>query len=995
MKKIISVLLAAGMAMSLLPVGYADFRDVEKSEAIDVVCGIGLMEGYADGTFLPDNNLTRAEFAQIAAGIYRYGEEDDAVSEWKQNFFEGVFDETELIPPEVMNEENSELFWDVGSQNEAYDAIKLVYEKGIMVGLGDGSFAPEGNVTVEQVLKVIMSMMGYGKQAAIYGGYPNGYTAVASEVGITDGINDFTKYATREDIAKILYNALDVPLMQLRIKGTEMTYEAYEDDTFLTKFLNMDYDFGRMTNDGYNTFSGKSEYASDWIVINNIRYKINEETEYVRDYMGRDVKVYYSLDEDNDALVYVSLTNKDEVVSFDISEFEGYENTKIMYLPKNASREKHINLKNAVYMIKNGAAVESFDNSIFDYNYGTVEIITPTGATAADLIILKSYSNFNIDYVDTDKEIIYSSTSLLGTEIDLTNDEKRVNIYDSQGNLTNISALAAGMITSVCMSEECVEIRISDSAVSGFTVLGAREDEYGNYQLQGKDKTYMLSKDYIQKGVGAMPRIGSTYNMKLDMFGNAVNLEEVASEYTIGFMNSAKLIDNEESGLQELRVRYYDFASQKLENLYVSDKIKIIATDGTKKNYSLEKTSGALETLLNDYISKTENNTLVRCGNIFRFKTDSDGEPIEFELAGTQENSTDNTQRLVEIKISSSAAKANMYNGNNLIGGKIILTSDTKILKCNYNSDNFNTDSGYSVANKSIFKEGHEYNIRAYSTIKNSPVAEYLVYTADPSTSISTETPQTCAVVTGLYSGLNSDDEAAYFITLDNIEYEVEEGVLDEGNVPNMQGATAYKDSAGKSHNFKIEKGDIIRYGFGADGAINQVQLVYDANSDYSDGLSIGGVVYGGFSKRGNLAGCIDGYNSAVYQFSNPFSANSEDGGNSFAQDPYTWSYYNGHMRVMMGTVVRTGNGYIVTSTRNLQENPGKVSDDGDGVYATNTWSLTSYKLVTIGNKDVKITTEPISNLRSYASLGASCDRIFITTRLGSVFNAVVYRYAD
>jgi len=187
----------------------------------------------------------------------------------------------------------------------------------------------------------------------------------------------------------------------------------------------------------------------------------------------------------------------------------------------------------------------------------------------------------------------------------------------------------------------------------------------------------------------------------------------------------------------------------------------------------------------------------------------------------------------------------------------------------------------------------------------------------------------------------------------------------------------------------------LIRYGFGAEGAVSQVQLVYDANSDYSDGLNIGGVVYDGFSKRGNLAGCIDGYDSAVYQFSNPFSANSTDGGNEFYKDPYTWTYYNGHMRVMLGTVLRTGNGYLVTTTRNLQERPGTVSDDGDGVWATNLWSVSSCKVVTVRNKEVTISTESVANLRSYTALGTSCDRIFITSRLGSVFNAIVYRYAD
>ena len=995
MKKIISVLLAIGLISSILPAGFAaNFSDVENSEAIDVICGIGLMEGYADGTFLPDDNLTRADFAQIAAGIYRYGEEDDKVAEWKENFFEGVFEEIELIPPEEMNKEESELFWEVSAQSETYDAIKLVYEKGIMVGYGDGSFNPDGNLTIEQALKVILQMMGYGRKAVQYGGYPNGYVAVASELKITDGIKDLTAYATRKDIATILYNALDIPLMQLTINGDEMLYHANEDDTFLTKLLNMDYDKGRMTDNGFTSFSGKTAFNEEWIVINNVRYKITSDAEYVRDYLGRDVVVYYSLDEDDDGLIYVALTGKDEVVTFDISAFEGYENSKIKYLLKDSSREKVINVKNVPYMIKNGFAVSSFDKSIFDFNYGTVTVITPKSEAEADMIILKQYYNFNIDYVDAENEKMYSSTSLAGSEIDLNSEEKIVRVYDPQGNLTDTKLLANGMITSVCMNDDIVEIYISDREEKGFQITGLGEDDFGNYSLKGKQASYVLSKDYLDKGTGIMPKIGNVYDLKFDIFGNVVMFTEVGTEYTVAFMNDARLVDDE-TGSYKLRIRYYDFVSQKLETSYAANKIKITNTDGTKINYSMDKSEAAAETLLKDYISKMENNTLVRCGNIFRFKTNEQKEISEIELAGVQENSTDDSQRLVEIKTSSTLTNSTMSNGGYLIGGKIILTNNTKVLKCNYQSDSFDSDSGYSITGRTAFREGKKYDIRAYSTVKNSPVAEYIVYTSDPAKNISTESPQTCGIVTNIYEGLNADDEPVYFIEIDGTEYETESGVIAEGNIPNMQGTTSYKDANGKSHNFKIEKGDIIRYGFGGEGSISQVQIVYDANADYSDGLDIGGVVYPGFSKRGNLAGCIDGYNSAVYQFSNPFSANSTDSGNEFAKDPYTWTYYNGHMRVMFGTVVRTGNGYIITTTRNLQENPGTVSDDGDGVYATNTWSVSSCKVVTVGNKEVKITTEPVSNLRSYTALGTSCDRIFITSRLGTTYNVICYRYAE
>ena len=100
-------------------------------------------------------------------------------------------------------------------------------------------------------------------------------------------------------------------------------------------------------------------------------------------------------------------------------------------------------------------------------------------------------------------------------------------------------------------------------------------------------------------------------------------------------------------------------------------------------------------------------------------------------------------------------------------------------------------------------------------------------------------------------------------------------------------------------------------------------------------------------------------------------------------------------MRVMLGSVVRTGSGYIITTTRNLAENPGIVDMEGDGYYTTNLWNMSTFKLVTVSKKSVEVSTENIDALKTYAAVGKDCDRVFITTRLGNVYNAIVYRYDD
>ena len=74
MKKFLSLVLALVMTMSLVTIsaGAKDFTDAGKiqyNEAIDVVSTIGIVDGYADGSFNPSATLTRGAAAKIICNL--------------------------------------------------------------------------------------------------------------------------------------------------------------------------------------------------------------------------------------------------------------------------------------------------------------------------------------------------------------------------------------------------------------------------------------------------------------------------------------------------------------------------------------------------------------------------------------------------------------------------------------------------------------------------------------------------------------------------------------------------------------------------------------------------------------------------------------------------------------------------------------------------------------------------------------------------------------
>ena len=71
MKRIISIIFVLCLAVTMNVSAY--FPDVSESNAderaIFDVYSLGIMQGYEDGTFRADNNVTRAEFAKIAMAM--------------------------------------------------------------------------------------------------------------------------------------------------------------------------------------------------------------------------------------------------------------------------------------------------------------------------------------------------------------------------------------------------------------------------------------------------------------------------------------------------------------------------------------------------------------------------------------------------------------------------------------------------------------------------------------------------------------------------------------------------------------------------------------------------------------------------------------------------------------------------------------------------------------------------------------------------------------
>lgn len=151
--------------------------------AVEALAIHGILNGYPDGTFGGDKNITRAEMVTVA--IRAMDLENSVIAPAEQQYT------------------------DVPAAHWAAGYISLATQLGIVQGDGGGTFRPNDNVKHEEAVKIIVIAMGYGKAAEEAGGWPVGYTQVAESKGILENTSGVIgENSIRSEIALMTYQGL-------------------------------------------------------------------------------------------------------------------------------------------------------------------------------------------------------------------------------------------------------------------------------------------------------------------------------------------------------------------------------------------------------------------------------------------------------------------------------------------------------------------------------------------------------------------------------------------------------------------------------------------------------------------------------------------------------------------------------------------------------------------------------------------------------------------
>lgn len=629
MKKILLVLLALLLAFS--QVAYAENAyDAYMDDLVDMdrVYFYDYLEGSSDDE-TTEVVLQYPNAANVMLGL-----------DLMQLNEEGKFIEDEFVPYSELKGILSKMSRGtaIATNNEKYkDASETRY------------------ITQHEAAYYIVGALGYDVYDSRYGGeYPR--SLCAERIKLFKGI-DFNgkKSITRGELAQMLYNALQVNLIQQATFGATNEYKEIEGSTLLNNSFDAELVIGMVTAQyGFDLYSTGSK-MKDKIKINNGLFS-TEKLENVEDYLGHRVIALAVANESTGIPELIMLANDedDATITIGAKAISQIENGVLYY--DMAGAEQKLSLKQVDRGIVNGVAKNSTElfavlNS--DFN-GEVRLCAPERDGDITTIIIFQYETHKVERVSHFNEtIVLANNRTFNDSASIKFDEKNVSVhFRKDGKASSIASVLKGQIISIVENPAKTDmiIILSEGVATG-QITGV---ENHRVYIDDEGLWYDVSSAYeeAQQSNSEIPdlKIGTSGTFLLDFEGKIADFSSKGSIQKYGVLTRIGQLN---SGLSsETLIRVFTMDNEwKSYELY--DKVTIDGVEGVKKENAYTQLKNLESTICNEPIRyKVNNDGKVTFIDTIRESAEEAGDPDQIRFGGTQSvkvNWTNTYSRIVFI----------------------------------------------------------------------------------------------------------------------------------------------------------------------------------------------------------------------------------------------------------------------------------------------------------------------------------------------------------
>lgn len=462
---------------------------------------LGIMDNYDNNMFRGDYVMTRSEFLKCIINMLGYG---DVAANMKQK---SGFDD---VPDELAG------------------YVSLAEGLGIINGYDSRSFGPNNAMTFDEAVKMLVCALGYGIGDIAY---PVGYISKAGENGFLKGIRSYD--ATRGTMARLLVNALDVPVNRIyEYKGGSYTLEKGES---VLEQKNIITDTGIVTDNGISSFIGMSNLSDGYVCIDHNKMRVGNTS--VKKYFGYSVD-YYAIEKDDVyEIIYARAADENNVIKVasediapgtDLSYFKYFDNEK----------EKKTKISKICNFIKNGVAKPGASAADLQPTDGYVTLIDNDGDDTADVIFVYDFVTVVADSFAESTKTVYNKIRG-GINIVLDDEDADADIYKN-GSKIEFSGLKAGDVIKAAISENGKYTYAVASADKVVGTVTSSDTEY----ITVDDESYKFSGNITNPTID----LGAVYSVSLDYEGRAAYFEYNSGQNRVyGYLRKAAAKDGMEA----------------------------------------------------------------------------------------------------------------------------------------------------------------------------------------------------------------------------------------------------------------------------------------------------------------------------------------------------------------------------------------------------------------------------------------------------------------
>lgn len=488
-------------------------------KALALCSSLGIISGYEDGSVKPESNVTRAEMASI---VLRMLAMKDG----------GVY---------------NNIFTDVDSSHWAASQIQTAYEAKIVSGMGDGTFAPDGQVTYAQVMVMLVNAMNHKDDAEYYGGWQQGYIKEAGELKLLKNAPGSADVPSERGVViKMVYNALLGEYNEIR------TYDQYGNPKYNSDKTLAEVKFDVIEAKGTLLGTSKTSTSGNNLQENQVEIEYTDDDGVTRkevfdcnlkgleNLLAQKVKFYYKENAGltPEVVAVVEDNTKSDTYTVDaedIEKVEGFEDGEGTIKVEKVSKVKNCAGAKIIY---NGKQYEAADNDtgltldeLLIPDKGTLKLVDSDDDDVYETVFVDAYEVMIVTAAGTDRLTgkvsaatadDISATRAMSLNLDDSEDRTiTVSIDGGEAKLRNLKKDNVATIKR-SLDNTVVDIVVTGESVTGSATAITKKLDESHCKVNGT--TY----DVANIAVGDL-KSGTESTFYLDMFGRIARIEAAAA----------------------------------------------------------------------------------------------------------------------------------------------------------------------------------------------------------------------------------------------------------------------------------------------------------------------------------------------------------------------------------------------------------------------------------------------------------------------------------